>query len=78
MRVGPKKPGLTVKVWHKRIRGSEKYYQVRGLHFGTTDGGKQIQLLGYTDSGQDVAVDIDAKELMNAFDQWRRAQAEKP
>jgi hypothetical protein len=63
----------TIKVWHRRLPASASYHDVRGLHFSLVKG-KRFHLKGHTDSGCDVLIDIDAEQMLKAFESWKRAQ----
>jgi hypothetical protein len=53
---------MTVKYWHKRVRGSEKWLDVERLRFEIRD--KKVLLAGHTATNCDVEVEIDADTLM--------------
>lgn len=61
---------MIIKVWHSRIKNSLKSHDV--VRFYVEVVGTRIKLRGHTTTNQDVDIDLDGNELMQALDTWRK------
>jgi hypothetical protein len=59
---------VTIKHWHKRVRGSEQWFEVHRVRFEVR--GRKVLLVGHTSSNCDVEVTLDGEALLELMREY--------